>query len=153
MPISLRKLGLGIVALAVLACAPAAGAGVGLGGLVDAVLQKGLDGQLPPHLSLVLGIGKGNSVAVKQAVLREGFRVRVFNVSVANHKDIVILHTNEQTRTTEAYLVSSAGKLRTAVSYEAGGQPQVMPPNQARAAVAAEIKFWTHLGRRGAPAR
>ena len=153
MPISLRKLGLGIAALAVLTCAPAAGAGVGLGGLVDAVLLKGLDGQLPPHLSLMLGIGKGNSVAVKQAVLRAGPRVRVFNVSVANHQDIVILQTNEQTRTTEAYLVSSAGKLRTAVSYEAGGQPHVMPRSQALTAVTAEIKFWTHLGRRGTPAR
>jgi hypothetical protein len=127
----------------VLANPPAHAAPTGLGNLADTVLQKGLDAQLPPHLSLVLGIGTGDALAVKQAVLREGVEVRVFNVCVANPEDIVILRTNEQKRTTRAFLVSRGGKLRKAVTYEGGGPPRETPPAQAAAALAAELQFWT----------
>jgi hypothetical protein len=142
-----------IGAFALLANVGAQGAGPALDGLIDSVLRSGRDGELPPHLSLVLGLASGDApLAVKQAVLRDGSDVRVFNVCVANHKDIVILRTNEQERNTKAYLVSAKGNLRKAVSFEAGGQPQPIPAAQARAATAAEIQFWVGLGQRLAPA-
>jgi hypothetical protein len=133
--------------LAVLLSLQALGAGSGLDAVTQSVLHHGRDGQLPPHLSLVLGIAKADApVFVKQAVLREGPNVRVFNVSLANPKDIVILRTNEQERTTKAYLLSATGKLRLAVSYHAGEPTQPIPTAIAIADSAAEINYWTSLG-------
>ena len=124
----------------------------GLENLIDSVLRSGRDGQLPPHLSLVLGIGSGDApLPVKQAVLRDGPEVRVFNVCVANHQDIVLLRTNELQQSTTAYLLSTAGKLRRAVSFRAGEQPLQTPVAKADAASAEEVKFWTDLGQRSPP--
>jgi NADPH-dependent glutamate synthase beta subunit-like oxidoreductase len=126
--------------------APAKGAHPALDAVIDSVLRNGRNGQLPPHLSLVLGIGAGDApLDVKQAVIRTGPEVRVFNVCVANHKDIVILRTNEEQRTTRAYLFSTAGKLRKAVSFVAAGPPQLTPAPEAKAALADELTFWTEL--------
>ena len=117
--------------------------------VIDTVARDGRDGQLPPHLSLVLGLGDGSApLHVKQAVLREGSEVRVFNVSSADRKDVVILNTDEKHQSTKAYLLSRGGSLRDAVSYRAGEQPQRMPAAEAKAAAAAEIKFWTRLRQR-----
>lgn len=117
-----------------------------LGDVIDSVLRNGRNGQLPPHLSLVLGIGSGEApLEVKQAVLRNGSEVRVFKVCVANHENIVILRVNELQGNTKAYLVSTSGKLRKAVSFRAGEQPQQTPAAEADAASAEEIKFWTGL--------
>lgn len=128
---------------------PAQSARPGLEDLIDSVLRGGRDGQLPPHLSLVLGIGSGDApLLVKQAVLRDGPEVRVFNVCVANHKDIVILRTNELQQGTKAYLLSTTGKLRRAVSFRAGEQPLQTPRVEADTAAAAEVTFWAGLGQR-----
>ena len=133
--------------LAVLLSLPALGARPGLDAVAQSVLHNGRDGQLPPHLSLVLGIAKGDApLIVKQAVLRDGPKVRVFSVSVVDPNDIVILRTNEQERTTKAYLFSATGKLRLAVSYHAGEATQQIPTAVAIAESADEIKYWTRLG-------
>jgi hypothetical protein len=133
--------------LAALLSLQALGARPGLDAVAQSVLHNGRDGQLPPHLSLVLGIAKGDApLIVKQAVLRDGPKVRVFNVSVVNPKDIVILRTNEQERTTKAYLLSATGELRLAVSYHAGEPTQQIPTAVAIAESAEEIKYWTSLG-------
>jgi hypothetical protein len=68
--------------------------------LAELVERRGLDAELPPNLSRVLGIGSGRPVAVKQAVMRHGSEVRVFNVSVATPADLVILRTDEERGTT-----------------------------------------------------
>ena len=141
------------IGLLALISLPAHGANPILDGLVDSVLRHGRDGQLPPHLSRVLGIGGDTAVDVKQAVLRDGPEVRVFNVCVANHKNVVILRTNEQERITKAYLVSAAGRLRLAVSFHAGGQTRQTPTAEASAALADEIKFWTEFRQRRTPER
>jgi hypothetical protein len=136
-------------ALATLLSFQALGAHPGFDEVVASVLRNGRDGQIPPHLSLVLGIGTGDApLSAKQAVLREGPEVRVFNVSVANSKDIVILRTNEQEQTTKAYLLSATGKLRKSVFFHAGGPTQEIPSKEAIAAAADEIKYWTNSGHR-----
>jgi hypothetical protein len=136
-------------ALAALLSLPALGAHPGFDEVVGSVLRNGHDGQIPPHLSLVLGIGTGDApLSVKQAVLREGPEVRVFSVSVVDPKDIVILHTNEQEGTTKAYLLSAIGKLRMSVFFHAGGPTQQIPSKEAIAAAADEIKYWTNSARR-----
>jgi hypothetical protein len=111
--------------------------------LADMVSHRGVDAQLPPHLSLVLGIGTGEALPVKQAVLREETVVRTFNVCVANPKDIVIVRTEEKERTSQAFLVSSGGKLRKAVAFREGGTAQPIPSANATAGLAAEVKFWS----------
>ena len=70
---------IGVIAIVVFLSAH--GAGRGLDDLIESVLRSGRDGRLPPHLSLVLGLGTGDTpLEVKQAVLREGPEMRVFNV-------------------------------------------------------------------------
>jgi hypothetical protein len=129
---------------AVIANPAAQSANRGLDGLIDSVLRSGHDGRLPPHLSLVLGIGAGDvPLEVRQAVVRNGPEVRAFNVCVANHGDIVILRTNEATQNTKAFLLSTTGKLRSAVSYHTGGQARHIPAAEAGIAAADEVKFWT----------
>lgn len=124
----------------------------GLEDLINTVLRSGRDGQLPPHLSLVLGIGFGDApLPVKQAVLRDGPEARVFNVCVANHQDIVILRTNGLQQGTKAFLLSTTGKLLRAVSFRAGEQPMQTTVAEAHAASAEEVKFWTGLGQRSPP--
>lgn len=121
----------------------------GFDAVARSVLQNGRDGQLPPHLSLVLGIGKGDApLIVKEAVVRDGAKVRIFSVSVVNPKDIVTLLTDEQERTTKAYLLSATGKLRMAVYYRAGEPTQKIPTAAAIAESADEIRIWTSLGKK-----
>ncbi|MDE1897921.1 MAG: hypothetical protein KGH73_02490, partial [Xanthomonadaceae bacterium] len=112
--------------------------------LADMVRERGRDGALPPHLALALGVGRGEAVPVKQAVLRHGPEVRVFNVCVGDPDELVILRTNEMRRTTHAYLLGRDGKLRKTVYFRAGGQPSTVPSTAARGAFAAELRFWRH---------
>ena len=135
------------VALAFFAAAALASAQAAphsLKGVIDAVVQKGPDNQLPAHLSLVLGLNKGEeATAVKQAVLRDGSTVRTFNVRASNHDTVVMMAYNEQSRSMKAYLVSPEGKLLKAVAYQAGAPATQRSAAEARGDFADEIKFWT----------
>jgi hypothetical protein len=112
--------------------------------LSDAVLHKGPAGQLPAHLSVVLGIAKAEEpVPVKQAVVRNANTVRTFNVCTANHDDVVMLTYDEQSHATKVYLVSVSGVLRKAVRYQAGGAAEERALIDARRDFEGEIKFWT----------
>jgi hypothetical protein len=133
-----------LVAIALAALASAQGAPHSLNGVIDAVVQKGPDSQLPAHLSLVLGLNKGEqATAVKQAVLRDGSTVRTLNVPTSNHNDVVMMAYNEQSRSMKAYLVSPGGKLLKAVAYQAGAPATQRLAAEARADFADELKFWT----------
>jgi hypothetical protein len=135
-----------IVAVAVAAMLSAHGATKSLAGLVDAVLRNGPNSQLPAHLSVVLGVSRlEQATAVKQAVMRNGSVVRTFNVCTADHDDIVLITYDEQRRSSKAYLVSPAGALRKAVSYQAGAPASERSLTDAARDFANEIKFWTDL--------
>jgi hypothetical protein len=137
------------VAMATMLCAH--GAARSLAGLVDAVVRNGPTSRLPAHLSVVIGISKiEQETPVKQAVVRDGQTVHTFNVSIARPADVVIMSYNEQTRSTQAYLVSAAGVLRKAVSYQAGAPANERSLADARGDFANEIKFWTDFERRQA---
>jgi hypothetical protein len=129
------------------------GASGSLTGLVGAVLRNGPSSQLPAHLSVVLGISlTEQETPVKQAVIHDGQTVHTFNVCAANPADVVIMSYNEQSRSTKAYLISTAGVLRKAVSYQAGAAVTDRPLAGARGDFANEIKFWTAFeGRQAAP--
>jgi hypothetical protein len=101
---------------------------------------------LPSHLSVVLGVSSiEQPTAVKQAVLRNGDTVRTFNVSTANHNEVVLIAYNEQSRSSKAYLLSTQGTLRKAVSFQAGAPAIERSLEEASADFAAEVKFWTDL--------
>jgi hypothetical protein len=140
--------------LALWMAASAYGATTAISALVDQVLAKGPATNLPPHLSLVLGLGTGvDGVAVKQAVMRSGPDVRVFNVCVSDPQKLVILHADEMRNLTAAYLFSPDSKLSKAVRYDAGGSPVEIPKAEADKAFAKEIHYWTTLGGTAAGAR
>ena len=135
-----------LLASAMLSILPAHGAGSSLATLVDAVLRKGPNSQLPAHLSAVLGVSRlEQATPVKQAVMRDGSVVRTFNVCTAHHGDIVLITYDEQSRSSKAYLVSPAGALRKAVSYQAGAPASERSLADAAHDFANEIKFWTDL--------
>jgi hypothetical protein len=133
-----------MVAVAMSAVFSALGATQSLDGLVDEVVRKGPDSQLPAYLSLVLGLSRAEQkTAVKQAVIRDGSTVRTFNVCTVNHDNLVILTYNEQSQSMKAYLTSANGALRKAVYYQAGGDAHERSLADARGDFAVEIKFWT----------
>jgi hypothetical protein len=116
---------------------------ISLADLIDTVIRKGPASQLPAHLSVVLGVsGVERPTAVKQAVMRDGNTVRTFNVSTANRSDVVMIMYNEQSRSSKAYLVSTEGKLRKAVSFQAGAPAIERSLQEARSDFATEMKFW-----------
>ncbi len=136
-----------VVMLAVVATISAHSATRSLQGLIDAVVRNGPDSQLPPHLSVVLGVSPvERATAVKQAVIRDGHIVRTFNVCAANHGDVVMLTHDEQSQSTKAYLTSSAGNLRKAVFYQAGAAANERSLVDARGDYAAELARWTTFG-------
>jgi hypothetical protein len=116
--------------------------------LIDAVVRDGPDSQLPAHLSVMIGVSQvEQTMAVKQAVVRDGATVRTFNVCVAKHDDVVIMVYNEQSRATKAYLSSATGTLRKAVSYLAGAPATERTLPAARDDFAKEINFWMEFGK------
>jgi hypothetical protein len=135
-----------LIAIAMVSILPVQGAGGSLAKLVDAVLRNGPNSQLPAHLSVVLGVSRlEQATPVKQAVMRNGSVVRTFNVCTAHHDDIVLITYDEQSRSSKAYLVSPAGALRKAVSYQAGAPASERSLTDAARDFANEIKFWTDL--------
>jgi hypothetical protein len=134
--------------VAIAAILSAHGATHSLRALVDAVVKDGLDARLPAHLSVILGVAPvERATAVKQAVIRDGHTVHTFNVCVANHGDLVILTHDDQSRATKAYLVSAAGELRKAVSYQPGAPANERTQPAAGSDFSGELKFWTEYQR------
>jgi hypothetical protein len=120
--------------------------------LIDAVRTQGPASTLPPHLSEVLKLTEGGqSTPVKQALMRDGDRVHTFNVRSDGHDDVVLMVFDTRTQATRAYLTGEAGKLRKAVSYQAGEAPTERSIQDARADFNAEVAYWSTLSRKPAP--
>ncbi len=114
--------------------------------LVDSIVRQGPDSQLPPHLSLFLGLSpSGKSTPVKQQVVRNNHGVRAFSVCVANHNDLVILNHDDRNQVTKAYLISGAGKLRKAVVYQDKTPVRERSLRDSRSDFFNEIKFWSDI--------
>jgi hypothetical protein len=124
-----------------------------LSNLVGAVIKHGPDSRLPAHLSMVLGLSATErEIPVKQAVMRSGDVVRTFNVCDENHRDVVLIAYNERSRVSKAYLVSPAGRLRKAVSFQAGEAAVHRSPSEARGDAGSEVEFWAGLAHVPPPA-
>ena len=119
--------------------------------LVQQALGSGFLTRLPPEVSVAFGLAKAEQGSdVRQLISKEGHQVRTFNVSVANHDDLVIFNLNARTGATVAYLFGGDGLLRKAVSYQTGGQVQPLSAPEARAGVARETRFWAARARHAA---
>jgi hypothetical protein len=142
-----------LVAALALSALSALAAGGSLKGLIDAVVRNGPASQIPAHLAVVLGVTTvEQSIPVKQAVVRDGTRVRTFNVSTSTLKDVVIMSYDESSRSMKAYFLSAAGELRTAVSYRAGEPAIIRPLAEARLDFDDEMKFWMNFKQKSATA-
>ena len=112
--------------------------------LTQKALTSGFQAKLPPHISVVLGLAKQEaSLDVRQLVGRVDQKVHTLNVSVANHRDVVLFLVDERAQSTVAYLIAPRGKLRKAVSYRTGGEPQELTAAEARPGLAREIRYWS----------
>ncbi len=112
--------------------------------LTHEALDSGFLSRLPPNVSVVFGLAKPQEgTDVRQLLAKEGHQVRTFNVSVANHADIVIFNVNAQSGATVAYLVGPDGQLRKAVAYQTGGQARDLSAADAKAGMAREKKYWS----------
>jgi len=121
--------------------------------LTQEALDSGFLSRLPPNLSLVFGLSKPQEgTDVRQLLAKEGHRIRTFNVSMANHSDVVIFNVNAQSGVTVAYLVTPTGQLRKAVSYPSGGQARELSAADAKAGLAHERQFWSARAKKPAPA-
>jgi hypothetical protein len=112
--------------------------------LTQRALAGGYPGTLPPHLSMVLGLTrKPTGLPVRRLVSRNDLTVRTLNVSVARHQDVVLLLDDLRNQSTAAYLVSTGGKLRKAVSYHNGEAPQELSAAEAQTGFAEEVRYWS----------
>ena len=121
--------------------------------LTQQALDSGFLSRLPPNVSVVFGLAKADEgTDVRQLLSKEGHQVRTFNVSVANHADIVIFNVDAQSGATVAYLISPEGQLRRAVAYKPGGQAKDLGAADAKAGLAHEKKFWSARAKSAPPA-
>ena len=122
----------------------ATAAGSWTAALTQQALTSGYTSSVPPHVALVLGLSpKSEAIQTRQLVSRAEQTVHTFNVSAAEPHRVVLFVVDERAHKTVVYLVSTAGKLRKAVSYEPGGEPHDLPDAQARSGLAREVRFWS----------
>jgi hypothetical protein len=121
----------------------------GLARAADRVLREGLDANLPPHLSTLLGLSQESEFPVKQRVLRTGKIVEGFDVSIEDKKDIVLFVVDEGANNQTLYLTSAQGRLRKVVSVTNGVGSVAKITDDDKKAFDREKEFW--LGRLGPP--
>ena len=109
---------------------------------VDRILQDGLQAHLPPHLSTLLGISNERESPVVQAILRSGDVVQGFDVSNANHNDVVLFIVDESTKNQTLYLTSPRGELRKVVSVKEGTGAVHAITAEDKEAFAKQKQFW-----------
>jgi len=112
--------------------------------LTQQALDSGFLSRLPPAVSVAFGFPKGEEgTDVRQLLTKDGHEVRTFNVSVANHADVVIFNVNAKTAATVAYLLTPDGQLRTAVAGQAGHEAKPLAAADAKAGLTRERRFWS----------
>jgi hypothetical protein len=112
--------------------------------LAAQALDSGFLSRLPPNLSKAFGLVKPDEGAeVRQLITRSSRQSRTFNVSVANHNDIVIFNVDVHTNDTVAYLLGPDGRLRKALAYRNVDQERTLTPQEAQRGFQSEKRFWS----------
>lgn len=109
---------------------------------MDVTLEKGHDAILPPHVSHLLGISpQEQEVPVKQFV-QMGEPVRGFEISSAEHNNVVIFVENRAQKQTTFYLMSRHGTLRKVLAVVEGTGYARVPTKDDREAFEQEKQWW-----------
>jgi len=112
--------------------------------LSQQALDNGFLTRLPPSVSVALGLAKPQEgTDVRQILTKHGHQVRTFNVSVANHADLIVVDLNAQSGATLAYLLSPDGKLRKAVSYQPPGEAKPLSTAEGEAGFKQLRQYWS----------
>ena len=109
---------------------------------VSKTLEQGHDVFLPPHISHLLGISPDEQKVPVKQLAEMGATIRGFEVSTANHNDIVIFVEKQSEGDSIFYLLSATGTVRKVVSVKAGVGYDRAPTAADRTALAAEKKLW-----------
>ena len=113
--------------------------------LTQQALSAGFQQRLPPAVSLAFGLAQAKEGSdVRQLLTKDGHRIRTFNVSVANHQDLVVFDVDARGGANVAYLLSADGTLRKAVTYQTGSSDtRELSAAEAHAGFAREARFWS----------
>lgn len=95
---------------------------------IDRTLAEGHDAILPPHVSTLLGISQEQEVPVKQFV-EMGDLIRGFEISVAEHNNVVLFVEKRAEKETTFYLTSRKGALLKVLAVR-GGVGYVRQPSK-----------------------
>lgn len=109
---------------------------------IDQTLDQGHDAILPPHVSNLLGISpQQQAVPVKQA-LEMGEPVRGFEVSTAEHNNVIIFVESRTQKQSTFYLMSRRGTLRKVLAVIEGVGYTRVPTKEDREAFEKEKQRW-----------
>jgi len=109
---------------------------------VSRTLEQGHDVFLPPHISHLLGISPDEQKVPVKQLAEIGETIRGFEVSAAEHDDIVIFVEKPSQGESIFYLLSATGTARRVVSVKAGVGYDRVPTAADRKALAAEKQYW-----------
>ena len=109
---------------------------------IDRILAEGDDAILPPHVSNLLGLSPDeHQVPVKQ-FHEMGELIRGFEVSTAEHNNVVIFVENRAQKQTTFYLMSKHGTLRKVLAVIEGTGYSRQPTKEDREAFEKEKQRW-----------
>jgi hypothetical protein len=113
-----------------------------LSAAVNRTLDEGHDAALPPHISHLLGISpQEHEVPVKQ-IVEMGEPIRGFEVSTAEHNNIVLFVESRAQKQSTFYLTSRRGSLRKVLAVIEGVGYARAPSNDDREAFEREKQYW-----------
>jgi hypothetical protein len=109
---------------------------------VNKTLEQGHDAFLPPHISHLLGISPDEQKVPVKQFAEMGEIIKGFEVSAANHNDIVIFVENHSQGDSTFYLLSARSTVRRVVSIKAGVGYDRAPTAADRKALSSEEQYW-----------
>lgn len=112
---------------------------------IDRTLEHGHDAILPPHVSHLLGISpQEHEVPVKQFTEMEE-PIRGFEVSTAEHNNVVVFVEKRVQKESTFYLTSQRGTLRKVLSVIEGVGYDRLPTKDDKEAFEKEKQHWVDL--------
>jgi hypothetical protein len=113
-----------------------------LAAAIDRTVAEGHDAVLPPHVSHLLGISpQEHEVPIKQFV-EMGEPIHGFEVSTAEHNNVVIFVESRAQKETTFYLTSRRGLLRKVLSVREGVGYDRSPTKDDKEAFEKEKQRW-----------
>lgn len=109
---------------------------------IDRTLEQGHDAILPPHISNLLGISPHEQEVPIKQFAEMGEPIRGFEVSTAEHNNVVIFVESREQKQTMFYLFSRRGTLRKVLAVTEGVGYSRLPTRHDRDAFEKEKQYW-----------